>query len=60
MGQDGTKFGPSWGQVEAKLRPSWAKLGQVGIKLGQDGVRRARISDTMVENGGQDGQDGPR
>jgi len=53
-------FGATWDQIGAKLRPSWAKLGQVGVKLGQDGGRRARISDKMVENGGLDGQDGPR
>eukprot|EP00973_Karenia_brevis_P043883 6077155-Karenia_brevis.AAC.1 len=35
-GWDGPKLGPSWGQFEANLRPSW---GQVGPKLGQVGTK---------------------
>ena len=54
------------GQVGAKLEQVGAKLGQYGAELGQVGAKLVPSwcqvgvkLDRMVENGGQEGQDGP-
>ena len=40
-------MGPSWGQVEAKLGPSWAKLCDVGPKLSQDGAKMGQVGENL-------------
>ena len=54
-----TQVGAKLGQVEAKLGQVGAKLSQVGTKLVPSWCQVGVKLDRIVENGGQEGQDGP-